>query len=258
MNIQLLIQLLNFLETKILTIDFFCTDKASTNKTAPTKKKNNSLPWNQLHLILIALHAPRQQIQQRLRDVLLQQRQRQVRTVRAHHRQHPQHRDERGRADDGRRHHQQLLQVREQLGAGDLLQTRRLRLEAVDETRERETHALDALLVLLRETVREQWQRFGDVLELVGGEIETAVGRDGQGVALRVYGEEVEVHEAGGDSSLKDNKCVCVWLWDIRKKKIWDHRRLIFNLKMQELEIIKIFNWLETRYKEWKISSLKW
>ena len=72
---------------------------------------------------------------------------------------------------------------------------------AIDEAAEDDADALDALLVVLRQATGQGRQGPAHEMELVGVQILTAVGRDGQRRPLGVDAEEVEVHETGRDAA---------------------------------------------------------
>ena len=95
-----------------------------------------------------------------------------------------------------------MLYIVEQAVRRDLLQDSLLHLEVVHKPRETQTTALHGFFVGVRQARTDQVHGLTDVVKLVLTEILTAVGWYGQGATLGGDGEEVEVHETGGDTSL--------------------------------------------------------
>ena len=78
--------------------------------------------------------------------------------------------------------------------------------EALDDTGDAETTLFDYFLVCARDDVFEVWHDFFDSVEGVEGDVATTVCGGGDGCALDVGGEEVEVHETGLQSPLTNNR----------------------------------------------------
>lgn len=75
----------------------------------------------------------------------------------------------------------------------------------IDDANDGEAPLLDDALVREGQDVVEDGDRLGDESERVEGEGPAAVGRGGDGGALDVEGEEVEVGEEGGESPFADD-----------------------------------------------------
>jgi hypothetical protein len=97
----------------------------------------------------------------------------------------------------------QLLQISQQSWAGNFLEFAWIILKTVYKSTEGKTHTLYALLILLGKPVCQKRQRIGHKVKFICMKILAAIGCDCQCCTLGIDTEEIQVHKAGCNSTLK-------------------------------------------------------